>query len=220
VKTTYSVNGTSNTRPLGLPEGLQVVEDSKPFPNLTVVSNGFRNCTFEEKRGVVSNTGWVRVDFDGTVRSFKMEDARKIGEWLIEVADSYKKELREYTTGYGVWYEVEPEWFITAESREEAVRISEGMDRTEFGYNDLGMLQRGYPEGTLSGETKLRKFSDGTSTRSHWYEVKPEWVVWAMSRNSAEASYKGAVSVGNTDFGRNLSDVRRIYHDDFVQVPE
>src|SRR6185503_7585590 len=179
VKTTYSVNGSSSTRPEGLPEGLQVVEDSKTFPTLTVVSNGGRTCTFEEKPGIVRNTGWVRVDFEGTMRSFKIEDARKIGEWLIEVADSYKQELREYTTSSGVWYEIEPEWFVTARSRAAAVRISEGEYRSGFGYDSFESLKLSYPNGTLSGETKLRKFSDGTSTRSHWYEVKPEWVVWA-----------------------------------------
>lgn len=221
MKTTYSVNGTSNVRPAGLPEGLQVVEETKNHEMLRVASRGGFSCKFDEFQGVTGESPWIRASFDNPVASFDMDTARKIGEWLIQVADSYKKELRKYTRPYGsVWFEIEPEWFVTADDFDEAVRISEGMDRTEFGYDSFEKLSRAYPDGTLSGETRLRKFSDGTSIKSHWYEVKPEWVVWAGSRSIAEDSYKGAVDVGNTDFGRNLSDVRRIYRDDFVQVPE
>jgi hypothetical protein len=158
VKTTYSVNGTSNTKPEGLPEGLDVVEETKTHDRLWAASRGGYSCKFDEFQGVTGESPWIRASFDNPVASFDMDTARKIGEWLIQVADSYKKELR--------------------------------------------------------------KFSDGTSTKSHWYEVKPEWVVWAGSRSIAEDTYKGAVDVGNTDFGRNLSDVRGIYRDDFVQVPE
>jgi len=98
--------------------------------------------------------------------------------------------------------------------------LSDGEDRRTFGYNDLKALKRAYPNGTLSGETKLRKFSDGTSNRCHWYEVKPELVVWAGSRTNAETGYAAAQACGNTSYGRKLSDVRRIYSDDFVRVPE
>jgi hypothetical protein len=216
VKKTYSVNGTSNTRPGGLPEGFEVVEEIKTHDRFWATSRGGFSCKFEEFGGAGENP-WIRAIFDNPVASFDMDTARKIGEWLIEVADSYKKELREYTTGSGsVWFEIEPEWFVTADDFDDAVMISAGMDRTEFGYDSFEKLTRTYPDGILSGETKLRKFSDGTSIKSHWYEVKPEWVVWASSRYEAETNFVA----GGDHYGKSLDRARAIYSDDFKQVSE
>jgi hypothetical protein len=147
----YTVTGETTVKPVGLPEGLQVVEDTTEVPHndLLVISSGGNDVILSEdtRFGPESRVKIVfnQLSAANITRLFTLSDARKIGEWLLEVADSNKPKLRKATTPCSTWFEVKPDWWIYAITRQEAEEISDGQDPLQFGWNSWERLIRAYP---------------------------------------------------------------------------
>lgn len=145
----YIVTGVTTTKPENLPNGVSFVENvtTVPHQNLELVTMGSNEAVFFEDTEWADRGTRVGANFKGyggdRKRYFTMDQAREIGEWLIEVADSHKPKLRKVVDQHGsTWYEVQPEWFIYASSRKEAEELSDGENRNEFGWDSFDKLKR------------------------------------------------------------------------------
>jgi hypothetical protein len=149
----HKIKGTTTTEPKDLPIGFKVESERVPHETITRTSTGFNAVTLSE----VERYGETLVRFetaynaDTVKRHLSPKDARALGVWLIEVAESHGVvSLRKVSTGGSTWYEIEKDWFVTAASFSEAKRIAAGEDRREFGYDNLDRLLRVYPSATVT----------------------------------------------------------------------
>ncbi len=147
---TFTVIGETSERPVNLPAGLQVVEDTTEVPHndLLIISAGGNDVILSEDTNIHRTKNRVKIVFTqvsspNVARFFSLSDARKIGEWLLEVADSHK--LRKAKTSCSTWFEVKPDWWIYAVNRQEAEEISDGQDPSDFGWNSWEKLTQSYP---------------------------------------------------------------------------
>ena len=148
----YLVSGMTDTKPENLPEGVQVTESvsKTPHKDLELVTMGGNEAVFFEDPDWAHPGPRVGANFKGyggdRKRFFTVDQAREIGEWLIEVADSHKPKLRKAMDRDGdTWFEVQPEWFIYAESRQKAEDLSRGEDPKTFGWCSWDSLTQYMP---------------------------------------------------------------------------
>lgn len=153
----YTITGETTVKPVDLPEGLEVVENTTEVlhNDLLLVSMGGNDVILSEDMSLGAVTPRVKVVFNSissnkTTRFFSMKDARKIGEWLLEVTDSRK--LRKAATDYSTWFEVKPDWWVYADSRQEAEEISDGKTPSQFGWNSWEKLIDSYPSVKIVSE--------------------------------------------------------------------
>ena len=139
-RSVYNVAGKSAIKPENLPDGLTVEETTAPHDPLRVYGTGFTTIIVKESSRY--DVPIVNVSFEGlgqTVsRDVSMETAKKVGQWLLDVAESHTK-LRKFSDGTSStshWYEVAEDRFVWAWSRAEAERLfSANGDRPNYGRN-------------------------------------------------------------------------------------
>lgn len=155
----YIVTGVTTTKPENLPSGVSFVENvtTAPHQNLELVTMGSNEAVFFEDTEWADRGTRVGANFKGyggdRKRYFTMDQAREIGEWLIEVADSHKSKLRKVVEQDGsTWYEVQPEWFIYADSRAGAEDLSIGQTPKDFGWDSFDAVMRCVPNAKVVSE--------------------------------------------------------------------
>jgi hypothetical protein len=119
--TKYRVSGVSNTKP-EVSKDFTVTEivEEVPMDDLTVESTRGNYLTVAEEH---DGTAVAKVSLGGSYRSLDVDNARKLRDWLTEFIDS-NQSLRVFRDNDGSvvfhWYELEPDKFVFASSRNRA----------------------------------------------------------------------------------------------------
>lgn len=147
----YTITGSSKVAPAELPEGFTVETETVPLDLRLDIFQGRR---LRIKASDYYPNGGVHMILEATYGGTVMANLKRSD--VVAIRDALNEHLEDtglrawQVDDHFVWWEIEKDWFVTADSREEARKLAGDYEKGQgFGITGFESLKSSYSQGKL-----------------------------------------------------------------------